>query len=224
MAVATTVADALRHHAAATPDAPAAILGERTITFGELDDRSSRVAQALQAAGVGAGDRVAILDKNSLEYFDLVFGAAKLNAVLVAVNWRLAPPEAAFIVDDAQAKVLVVGEDLVPLLEGFEEELQHDPRILVIGDHARFVQTDVTSESSAHRRGKPMRSSSTRPLSLSEIHSAAVLLLKPYFCSRRNVSHHSNGSAGIESSTPAIRMKSARVHVASGAPQSTTRS
>jgi long-chain acyl-CoA synthetase len=137
MAVATTVADALRHHAAATPDAPAAILGERTITFGELDDRSSRVAQALQAAGVGAGDRVAILDKNSLEYFDLVFGAAKLNAVLVAVNWRLAPPEAAFIVDDAQAKVLVVGEDLVPLLEGFEDELQHDPRILVIGDHAR---------------------------------------------------------------------------------------
>src|SRR4051812_42377129 len=120
-----TVADMIRHHAATTPDAPAAILGDRTVSFAELDDRSSRVAQGLRAAGIGAGDRVAILDKNGLEYFDLVFGAAKLNAVLVAVNWRLAAPEAQFIVNDAQAKVLVVGQDLVPLLAGFEAELEH---------------------------------------------------------------------------------------------------
>src|SRR5690349_5916571 len=96
----TTVADIVRVRAAATPDALAYVLDGRTLTFAELDDRSSRVAQALAAAGVGAGDRVAILDKNCLEYFEVLFGAAKLNAVLVAVNWRLAPPEAAFIVND----------------------------------------------------------------------------------------------------------------------------
>src|SRR5262245_18706494 len=119
----TTVADMIREHAAATPDAPAYLLGDRVVSFAELDERANRVAQGLRAAGVGAGDRVAILDKNSLEYFDLVFGAAKLNAVLVAVNWRLAPPEAAFIVNDAAAKVLVVGEDLVPLLDAFAADL-----------------------------------------------------------------------------------------------------
>ena len=127
----------VRVHAATTPDAPAYILGDRTVTYAELDERSNRVAQGLRAAGVGAGDRVAILDKNCLEYFEVLFGAAKLNAVLVAVNWRLAPPEAAFIVNDAAAKVLVVGEELVPLLDGFEADLAPPSTILVIGDHDR---------------------------------------------------------------------------------------
>ena len=133
----TTVADMIRHHASATPDAPACILGPRSVTFAELHERSSRAAQALRAAGVGEGDRIAILDKNGLEYFDLVFAAAKLNAVLVAVNWRLAPPEAAFIVNDSRAKVLVVGEELVPLLDGFEDQLEHADQIVVIGKHGR---------------------------------------------------------------------------------------
>ena len=136
---ATTVADLLREHAAASPDAPAYVLGPRVVSFADLDERSNRVAQGLRAAGVGAGDRVAILDKNGLEYFDLVFGAAKLNAVLVAVNWRLAPPEAAFIVNDAAAKVLVVGEDLVPVLEGFESDLTSTDLVLVIGKHDRHA-------------------------------------------------------------------------------------
>ena len=58
------------------------------------------MAHALAAAGVGAGDRVAFIDKNGLEYFEVTFGLAKLGAVGVAVNWRLAPPEIATIIDD----------------------------------------------------------------------------------------------------------------------------
>jgi long-chain acyl-CoA synthetase len=133
---AATVADLLRIHAKERPDQVAVILGDRDVTFAELDERSSRVAQGLVAAGVGPGDRIAILDKNSVEYFDLVFGAAKCNAVLVAVNWRLAPPEAAFIVTDATVKVLVVGPDLVPLLEAFEDDVDVD-QVLVVGGHDR---------------------------------------------------------------------------------------
>ena len=132
------VADMVRVHAAETPGAPAYLLGDRTVTFAELDERSNRVAQGLRALGVGPGDRVAILDKNCLEYFEVLFGAAKLNAVLVAVNWRLAPPEAAYIVNDAAAKVLVVGAELVPLLEGFEADLLATDHRFVIGDHDRL--------------------------------------------------------------------------------------
>jgi long-chain acyl-CoA synthetase len=135
----TTVADIVRVHAAATGGALAYVLGDRHMTFAELDERSNRVAQGLAAAGVGAGDRVAYLDKNSLEYFEVLFGAAKLNAVLVAVNWRLAPPEAAFIVNDAAAKVLVVGEELTELLEGFEKDLTSTDLVLVVGEHARHA-------------------------------------------------------------------------------------
>ena len=63
----------------------------RTTTYGELDERSSRFAAALEAEGVRAQERVALFDKNAPEYFDAVFGTAKLNAVLCPVNWRLSP-------------------------------------------------------------------------------------------------------------------------------------
>ena len=72
---------------------------------------------ALTSAGVGPGDRVAFLDKNGIEHFEVMFGAAFCNAVPVDVNWRLAPPEIAYIVDDCGAKVLVVGADFVAVLD-----------------------------------------------------------------------------------------------------------
>ena len=69
--------------------------GQRTISYAEMDERSSRVARALAAEGVAAQDRVAFLDKNGPEYFEVLFGGGKINAVNVAVNWRLAPAEMA---------------------------------------------------------------------------------------------------------------------------------
>jgi long-chain acyl-CoA synthetase len=131
------VVDVVRHHGQERPDAPAIIYGDRTISYSDLDERSSRVANGLLAEGVGEQERVAFLDKNTPEYFDILFGAAKINAVTVAVNWRLAPPEAAFIVNDAESKVLVVGQDLLPVLDAMEAELTTVKKILVIGGHDR---------------------------------------------------------------------------------------
>ena len=81
----------------------------------------SRVAAGLAAAGVGSQDRVAFLDKNGIEHFEVFFGAALANAVCVDVNWRLAPPEVEFIVNDAEAKVFVVGPDFVPVLDAIAD-------------------------------------------------------------------------------------------------------
>ncbi|MEY2476296.1 MAG: hypothetical protein QOG87_1611, partial [Actinomycetota bacterium] len=132
-----TIAGLARVHGRERPDKPAMTYGERTITFGELDARSSQVAQALAADGVGPEDRVAFLDKNSVEYFELLLGGGKLNAVNVAVNWRLAPPEVAHIVQDAQASVFVVGQEFVPVLDQIESELTTVKKIVVIGGHDR---------------------------------------------------------------------------------------
>ena len=70
-----------------------------------------RVSHALAPEGVSAGDRVAFLDRNGIEYFEVFFGCALLGAVSVAVNWRLAPAEMATIIDDAQATVVFYGTD-----------------------------------------------------------------------------------------------------------------
>src|SRR5688572_1500688 len=132
-----TIAGLARVHGRERPDKPAMTYGDRTITFGELDARSSQVSQALAAEGVGAEDRIAFLDKNSIEYFELLLGGGKINAVNVAVNWRLAPPEVAQIVQDAQAKVFVVGQEFVPLLDQIESELASVKKIVVVGGHDR---------------------------------------------------------------------------------------
>jgi long-chain acyl-CoA synthetase len=132
-----TIAGLARVHGRERPDRPAITYGDRTWTFGELDARSSQVAQALASEGLGPEDRVAFLDKNSVEYFELLLGGAKLNAVNVAVNWRLAPPEVAHIVQDAEAKVFVVGQEFVPVLDQIEAELASVKKIIVVGDHAR---------------------------------------------------------------------------------------
>ncbi|MDQ1373637.1 MAG: hypothetical protein QOJ09_975 [Actinomycetota bacterium] len=133
----TTIAGMARTHGRERPDRPALTYGDRTWTFGELDSRSSQVAQALAAEGVGPEDRVALLDKNSVEYFELLLGGGKLNAVNVAVNWRLAPPEVAQIVQDSQAKVFVVGQEFVPVLDQIEHELSTVKTFIVIGGHDR---------------------------------------------------------------------------------------
>jgi long-chain acyl-CoA synthetase len=130
-----TVAGIIRRNSEDRPDKVALRLGERELTFSELDDRSSQLANALLADGVGAADRVAFLDKNAIEHFEVLFGAAKINAVSVDVNWRLAPPEVAFIVNDAEAKVFVVGQEFVPVLDAIADELTTVKRIVVVGGH-----------------------------------------------------------------------------------------
>ena len=127
----TTASDLIRQWAEERPDHPALRWDGGQLSYRELDERSNRVAQALRAAGVGKGDRVAYLDKNSPEQVELYFGAAKLGAVPSPVNFRLAPPEIAFIVGDAGAKVFAVGEELLPVVEKVAGDL--DTTIVVIG-------------------------------------------------------------------------------------------
>ena len=128
-----TTAAMIRRWAAERPDRPALRWDGHEMTFRQLDERSSRVAQALAAAGVGPGDRVAVLDKNSPEQVELFFGAAKLNAVPTPVNFRLAPPEVAVIVNDSGAPVFVVGHEFAPLVEAIAGNLG-DTRIVIIDD------------------------------------------------------------------------------------------
>ena len=96
-----TVAGVLRAHADERPAATMLVAGDERRSWADQHARAAQVAQAMLADGVGVGDRVAILDRNGLGYFDTLFGGALLGAVNVAVNWRLAPSEMAAIIDDA---------------------------------------------------------------------------------------------------------------------------
>ncbi len=97
------------HHAAATPDKAAAIharTGE-VLTYAELDARSNRLAQLLWAQGLRPGDHVAVFLENHLRYFEVAWAAFRSGLYLTTVNRYLTGPEAAYIVDDCGARVLV---------------------------------------------------------------------------------------------------------------------
>ena len=82
----------------------------RTLTYAELDDARRRAPPRLLAArGVGAGDRVAILTRNRIEFFELLFGCAKLGAILVPLNWRMPPAELDGLIADAAPALLFHG-------------------------------------------------------------------------------------------------------------------
>jgi long-chain acyl-CoA synthetase len=135
-----TIAGIIRTHGTEQPDAPALAIGERAVTFGELHRKSNQVAQALAAAGVSADDRVAFIDKNGIEWFEVTFALAKLGAVNVSVNWRLAPAEMLQIIDDAQAEVVIVGPEFIGHVEKIEAELSRVHTIVAVGGHERWPE------------------------------------------------------------------------------------
>jgi acyl-CoA synthetase (AMP-forming)/AMP-acid ligase II len=102
-----SLANVLRGLAADRPSHEAFVCGESRTTFGELHERSSRVARALIDGGVRPGDRVAVLVQNGIEFFEIAFGISKADAMLVALNWRLSPRELKAILDDAKPSQLI---------------------------------------------------------------------------------------------------------------------
>ena len=95
--------------AAEAPDRPAVIAGGtgQVLTYGELDDRARRVANLLQSYGLEPGGHVAVLLENRPEFFEVVWGAMRIGLHVTPINWHLSPDEAAYIVDDCGASVLV---------------------------------------------------------------------------------------------------------------------
>jgi fatty-acyl-CoA synthase len=82
--------------------------GTATLTYRELDERSNRLANCLTALGVVRGSRVAILSENRSEYLEATYAAAKLGAILCALNWRLARAELAHCVALVEPTVVLV--------------------------------------------------------------------------------------------------------------------
>ncbi len=135
-----SVAGVVRGQAKARPDDIMLSFEGNKTTWVEHDCRSSKVGQALRAAGVRRQDRVAYLDKNGPGYFEILFGGAKINAVNVAVNWRLAPREMAQIINDSGARLLFVGEEFVGHLDEMNSALTTVTETVVMseGDHGRM--------------------------------------------------------------------------------------
>ncbi|MDX5360230.1 MAG: AMP-binding protein [Alphaproteobacteria bacterium] len=108
----------IRNHAFRTPDALAIVYGTTRITYGDLWDRVQHLAAWLKAQGVGPDDVVAAFMKNSAAFLELSFAVSHLGGIFLPINYRLARDEAAYIIGDAGAKVVVADAEFADVVEG----------------------------------------------------------------------------------------------------------
>ena len=102
----------VRYHASRTPDRTAVIFDEAHISYGALAGRVARSAGWLAARGIGAGDVVAVLMKNSAAFVELAIAVGHLGAVFLPINFRLSADEVRYLVEDSGARLLIADEEL----------------------------------------------------------------------------------------------------------------
>jgi acyl-CoA synthetase (AMP-forming)/AMP-acid ligase II len=106
-----TVGDIIAEHGRSYPAQLALADGEVELTWPELDERVSRLANALRATGVGPGDRILWLGQNSFRVYELLGAAARIGAMVCPGYWRWAPPEMAFAIEDFSPAVVIWQEE-----------------------------------------------------------------------------------------------------------------
>ena len=125
------LADLIDRNAAFAPDKPALRCHEQVWSYAFLAARIAALARAMKSQlGVRRGDRVAVLSLNSPDYLALLYACARLGAMLVPLNWRLAVPEQIFILRDAAVQALFVAKAFNAACEPLAEVL---PETRIIG-------------------------------------------------------------------------------------------
>jgi fatty-acyl-CoA synthase len=112
-----TMGDLLARSAVRHPDRHAIVFGDRRRTYAELDATANRVANALAERGVGKGDRVGLLSRNSDGFAVAYFASARLGSICVPINFMLSSAEVAYILEHCGATALVVEEGLLAVAE-----------------------------------------------------------------------------------------------------------
>jgi fatty-acyl-CoA synthase len=138
----------IRDRARATPARIAIDAAGRLVTYGELDDRSERLAAWFLRSGLRRGDRVATLTGNSAEHVAVLFACAKVGMTLLPLSWRLAPAELAYQLDDAEPALLLVEDEYASLAAAAVAEAGARPPTRAIGDEppagdARDAEVDA---------------------------------------------------------------------------------
>ncbi len=133
------LADIPRFHARVTPDKTALKYEGRNTTYEQLNHYATQVANGLISEDITQQKNIAWLDINSDYFFEMLFGCAKSRTVICPINWRLAAPEIEYIVNNAEAEILFVGERFFEVIETIKDRLTTLKKIVAIsGSHPHW--------------------------------------------------------------------------------------
>ncbi len=98
--------------------------GQKRFTYAEYHSRVNRLSNALRARGVGKGDRIAYLGFNTHWLLEAYYGVVQIGAILVPLNIRLTPADFSYIINHAEARMLILEKELIGLIEPIKSELK----------------------------------------------------------------------------------------------------
>jgi len=109
---------------------------KRSYTYRELNERVNRLCHRLLSLGLKKGDKVAVLLENCIEIVEVYLATAKTGLIIVPINFRLAPKDVSYILNDSDARVLIVDREFVPLVEGIKGQLPLIPpeHYIIVGE------------------------------------------------------------------------------------------
>jgi len=110
------------------------IEGDNHLTFRQVEERASRLARYFVSAGVKLGDRIAIFQVNCFQFAEMVYAIEKVGASIVTLNFRLRGEETKHILNNSAAKVLIVGDRYVDMIQSIRSEIPSVEHILCMGE------------------------------------------------------------------------------------------
>ncbi len=128
------IADLFELVAEAIPDRPALVGGDHRLTYGELDERSNRLANHLIANGLEPGATISIYAWNRTEWVESLFGAYKARAIPINVNYRYLADELRYILDDSKSEALVFERSFAPIVAAVIADLPRLRQLIVLED------------------------------------------------------------------------------------------
>ncbi|HUT76529.1 MAG TPA: long-chain-fatty-acid--CoA ligase [Polyangia bacterium] len=184
---------------AAAPDKVGVIDGDVRLTYRQLRKRAASLALALRVLGVGEGDRVAMLDRNSAEYIETYFAAAGLGVILCPLNTRLAPVEQAAVLTDAGAKVLIARGDQAPAVAAVLERGSPVSRVVWIDPSAEPIPSVAADDYEAllARHSGPFEPAADDPDRVAHLYYTSGTTGRPkgVMLTHRNVRTHATAAA-----------------------------
>ncbi len=113
-------------------------------TYKDLFVRINRLGSALAGLGVRKGDTVAVFDYDSHRYLESFFAIPMMGAVLFTVNWRLSPDQIEYTINHAEADIILIHTDFLPLLASIRDKLKSAKKIILLSDNETLPKTDLT--------------------------------------------------------------------------------
>src|SRR5260370_6713942 len=144
--------------AARKPDVVALADERRTVTWGAFDTHVNQLIHGLRAAGLGVGDTVGVLCGNRVELFEVLAATMHAGIVVVPINWHWVADEIAYVIDDADARALLVDVDYAAVGRDALAGLDRDVAMLPVGgdDYRAWLAAQPDEEPSGQALGGPM--------------------------------------------------------------------